>query len=137
MPTGEFAVMPTKTRVFIVSTDEKEAEYLAGILPEDRFELKAFPHLEELTLQLRRSDCRLAILDVDSVPLTSRDIRHLKRDCPKVTLFCTSMQRLHPELQEALSHDICACLNKPVDSEELQFWLKSVRTSAPDSKAPP
>ena len=30
--------MPTKTRVFIVSTDEKEAEYLAGILPEDRFE---------------------------------------------------------------------------------------------------
>lgn len=127
--------MAIQPKIFILSTDKPEIENLDFILSESRFASKAFEQLEELKTALARSNCRVAILDVDSVPLTNRTIRLLKDSHPEVTLFCISLSRLHPELQDALSHDICACLNKPVDPEELRFWLKAIRTSALDSKA--
>jgi hypothetical protein len=37
-----------------------------------------------------------------------------------------SAKRFHPELQDAIQHHIYACLNKPVDPDELLFWVKSV-----------
>jgi DNA-binding NarL/FixJ family response regulator len=76
---------------------------------------------------LGRADCLAVILDVDSVMLSNRIIRMLKENFPALSIFCTSRRRFHPELQDALSHYISACLSKPVDPDELNFWLKSIR----------
>ena len=38
-------------------------------------------------------------------------------------------RKFHPELEESLRSCILACLTKPLDSAELQFWLRSLTSS--------
>ena len=40
--------------------------------------------------------------------------------------LCTSKDRFHPELKDAICYHIYACLNKPVDPDEMVFWIKSI-----------
>jgi len=130
-------IMASEREVFILSTDQREIKQLCSILSEGRFGSRVFSRLDDLEADLNRSDSLAAILDVDSVPLSNRIIRILKDSFPKLNIFCTSQHRLHPELQDALSRHICACLRKPVDPDEVQFWLKSILNNEFDSKAPP
>jgi len=66
------------------------------------------------------------ILDIDSVPVDNRTIRDLALKFPGVRFLCTSKDRFHPELKNAICYHIYACLNKPVDPDELLFWIKSI-----------
>jgi len=36
------------------------------------------------------------------------------------------IRAFHPELEEAMSNYIFACLSKPADEDELVFWIKSL-----------
>jgi DNA-binding response OmpR family regulator len=117
--------------VFVLSTDSAENEALCSILSEGRFGHRVFPTLNDLEAGLKDSTCRAIILDVDSVAVGNRSIRTLKENFPAVSIFCTSERRFHPELQDALAHHISACLGKPVDPDELQFWLKAIDDKAP------
>ena len=78
---------------------------------------------------LARSEIResLALLiDVDSVTVDNRTIRDLKLKFPGIEFLCISGTRFHPDLQEAIAHHFYACLLKPVDPDELYYWLKSI-----------
>ncbi|MFO7684488.1 MAG: hypothetical protein R6V60_00215 [Desulfobacterales bacterium] len=119
--------MPSQREVFILSTDDVETEELCSILSQGRFGATVFRTVDALEAGLGRADCLAVILDVDSVMLSNRIIRMLKENFPALSIFCTSRRRFHPELQDALSHYISACLSKPVDPDELNFWLKSIR----------
>ena len=66
------------------------------------------------------------VLDIDSVPVDNRTIRELAIKYPGVRFLCTSKDRFHPELKDAICYHIYACLNKPVDPDELLFWIKSI-----------
>ncbi len=66
------------------------------------------------------------VLDIDSVPIDNRTIRELAIKYPAVRFLCTSKDRFHPELKDAICYHIYACLNKPVDPDELLFWIKSI-----------
>ena len=73
------------------------------------------------------SDLYVAVvLDIDSVPVDNRTIRELAIKYPGVRFLCTSKDRFHPELKDAICYHIYACLNKPVDPDELLYWLKSI-----------
>jgi hypothetical protein len=65
-------------------------------------------------------------LDIDTVPVNNRTIRDLALKNPSVRFLCTSKDRFHPELKDAICYHIYACLNKPIDPDELLFWLKSI-----------
>ena len=83
----------------------------------------ALSSLEELLI----SDQYVAVvLDIDSVPVDNRTIRQLALKYPGVRFLCTSKDRFHPELKDAICYHIYACLNKPVDSDELLYWIKSI-----------
>jgi DNA-binding NtrC family response regulator len=122
--------------VFVVGTDDAENEALASILSKGRLGHRVFPTLNDLEAGLKDSTCRAVILDVDSVAVSNRSIRTLKENFPGVSLFCSSGRRHHPELQDALAHHIIACLSKPVDPDELQFWLKAIDDKARDARSP-
>ena len=66
------------------------------------------------------------VLDIDSVPVDNRTIRQLALKHPGVRFLCTSKDRFHPELKDAICYHIYACLNKPVDPDELLYWIKSI-----------
>ena len=64
--------------------------------------------------------------DIDTIPADNRTIRDLTAKFPKVYFFCLSRQAIHPELKDAISHHIYACLNRPIDPDELFYWLQSI-----------
>ena len=75
------------------------------------------------------------IVDIDSVSVNNRTIRDLALKYPGLCFLCTSKDRFHPELKDAICYHIYACLNKPIDPDELIFWIKSIyeEENVPDS----
>jgi DNA-binding NtrC family response regulator len=45
---------------------------------------------------------------------------------PGVYFLCTSADRFHPDLQEALCYHIYACIKKPIDPDELIYLIQSI-----------
>ncbi|MFO7495729.1 MAG: hypothetical protein R6X05_08880 [Desulfobacterales bacterium] len=125
-----------RREVFVLSTDDAENEALCSILSKGRLGSRVFKTVNDLEAGLKGGECMAIILDVDSVAVGNRSIRTLKEKFPAVSIFCTSERRFHPELQDALAHHISACLGKPVDPDELQFWLKAVDDKAIDARSP-
>jgi DNA-binding NtrC family response regulator len=120
-------------RVAVVSADAREIENLHLMLSEDRRMSAVYRRLEELMDGLGRDDRLAAIIDIDTVRLTNRNVRNLAGRFPEVSIFCISTARLHPHLQDAMTRHIRACLVKPVDPDELRFWLRSMH----DTRASP
>lgn len=87
--------------------------------------------LEEVQRLAKETGCRVVILDLDLVQIPNRFFRSLKKSHPDLTVLATSSRSFHPELREALTHHICACFRKPIVTEEVEFWLKTVETTAP------
>ncbi len=85
--------------------------------------IQSFSQLEDLILS---EDYLAVIIDIDSVPVDNRMIRNLAITYPGVRFLCTSEDRFHPELRDAICYHIYACLNKPVDPDELLYWIKSI-----------
>ena len=72
-------------------------------------------------------DILAVIIDIDSVPVDNRTIRNLTVQNPEIYFFCLSERRFHPELEDAICYHIYACINKPIDPDELFFWIDSIR----------
>ena len=123
--------------ICILSADEQQVELLRTILSERQFQVRIFEDAENLMLGLEHTGCVAAIMDVDSIRLTNRMIRQIKTKFSGISIFCTSQQRHHPDLKDALSQHIYACLKKPLDRDELDFWLKCIRDNELVSRAPP
>jgi len=66
------------------------------------------------------------ILDLDSTAVQSQAIRALKKRHPHLHILGVSKLLLHPGLEELIGTHLYACLVKPLDEEELLFWLKSI-----------
>ena len=84
---------------------------------------------------IQSEDYIAVIIDIDSIPVDNRTIRNLTLKYPGVRFLCTSKDKFHPELKDAICYHIYACLNKPVDPDELLFWIKSIfeEESIPDT----
>ena len=50
--------------------------------------------------------------------------------------FCLSKHPFHPELQDAICYHIYACLNRPVDPDELFYFLRSINENETKSSKP-
>jgi DNA-binding NtrC family response regulator len=111
--------------ILVVSANEQHCLELCAVLEGEDYPIQRLDSLERLTGGIRGCDCRLAILDLDSLPVDNRLIRKLKRKKPSLRIIGFSRRTFHPELQEAMSSHIYACLGIPVDEEELIFWVKS------------
>ena len=111
--------------ILVVSANEQHCLELCAVLEGEDYRIRLLDSLEHLAGGIKGDDCRLAILDLDSLPVDNRLIRKLKRKNPSLRIIGISSRSFHPELREAMSSHIYACLGKPVDEEELVFWVKS------------
>jgi DNA-binding NtrC family response regulator len=124
-----------KKKIVILAADPDSMEELSDILNSGNYgyiEVHALSSLEALF------DCDeyvAVIIDIDSVQVDNRTIRTMALKYPGVRFLCTSRDRFHPELKDAICYHIYACLNKPVDPDELLFWIKSIyeEESIPDT----
>jgi DNA-binding NtrC family response regulator len=82
--------------------------------------------ISEMSEYMGEKDCRALIVNLDSTPVNNTILRDLKKKKPMMNIIALSERQFHPELAEALRDHINVCLKKPVDQDELIFWMKSI-----------
>ena len=115
-----------KKKVVILDTNPDSRNELSDIIHSKDYPLDHARELASLEDYLASDQYVAVVMDIDSIQVDNRTIRNLAIKYPGVCFLCTSRDRFHPELKDAICYHIYACLNKPVDPDELLFWLKSI-----------
>jgi DNA-binding NtrC family response regulator len=120
--------------ILLLDGNAQSSQELCKILKSQHYLIAVINSLPELEPRIEKDDHIAVIIDIDSVPVDNRSIRNLALKYPGVRFLCTSKDRFHPELKDAICYHIYACLNKPVDPDELLYWIKSIyEEEAPDT----
>lgn len=113
-------------KILVLDANLESCQRLYQILDEGCYRAIAVHSLIDLEDRIQEGNCLAAIMDVDTVPVDNRVIRDFALKYPGVRFLCTSKERFHPELKDAICYHIYACLNKPVDPDELLYWIKCI-----------
>ncbi len=112
--------------IVVLDADDRRCRELCTMLEElsnRAVPLSSYQNLEDY---IQSSTCQVVMLDLDSLPAEKNLFRRLKKMKPSLCIMGLSNRPFHPELEEAMSSHIYACLSKPVDEEELSFWIRSL-----------
>jgi len=93
--------------------------------------------LVDITNLIQESDSRVVIWNLDTVPVENRQFRNLKKKHPGLCILAVSERLFHPELKEAMTTSIYACLCKPVDPDDLIYLVKSIFCNATNPRKNP
>lgn len=115
-----------RNKIIVLDTDQKQIKNLRSLLADHAYESKHMNSIKDIEKYLGISDCRVIILNLDNLTVNNRILKNLKRKKPSVKIIALSQRQFHPELEESLRDYIFACLSKPVDPDELIYWLKSI-----------
>ncbi len=115
-----------KQSVIVSAADIEQIKELRTALAAGPYRIIECESCANLPGLIADSGSRVVILDLDSASLDNKFVRRLKADNPDLSILTLSRQKLHPELREAISSYIHACLSKPLDADELKFWLRSI-----------
>ena len=115
-----------KKCIVVLDADHSHCGRLCKLLDENQYSIKPIHSIQHLESNIQQCNCLAVILDIDSIPVDNRRIRDLALKYPGTRFLCTSKDRFHPELKDAICYHIYACLNKPIDPDELLFWIKSI-----------
>jgi DNA-binding NtrC family response regulator len=119
--------------VLVINTDKEQCRELCKLIEKERYSVSALHSLQNLETHLEENKYQAVIIDIDTVPIDNRTVRELTIRFPGVYFFCLSVQPFHPELKDAICYHIYACLNKPVDEDELFYFLRSIYENETDS----
>ena len=127
-----------KKPVLVIDADKEQCLELCDLLDEGRYSAIPLHSMTDLEKSIKSSGCQAVIMDIDTIPVDNRTVRVLTLKFPRVYFFCLSKQPFHPELKDVIGCHIYACISKPVDLEELFFWLEAVHHNhnGSDSKSP-
>ncbi len=120
--------------VILLDADLKQNRQFCAILEKGQYPTLPLHSIKDLEINLKESNCLAVIIDIDTVSVDNRTIRDLTILFPGVHFFCLSERPFHPELHDAICYHIYACINKPVDTDELFYWLRSINENDGDSK---
>ena len=122
-----------KKLIMVMDSVKDQSLELCNLLEKGSY--KAIPQYstENLEAHIEDSGCKAIFWDIDTVPADNRMVRDLTIKFPEIYFFCLSKHPFHPELHDAICYHIHACLNRPVDPDELFYWLRSIEVN--DSKS--
>ena len=113
-------------KVVVVDADKKQCRHLCSILEKKSYQTFPLYSLSNLEKKIQGGDLKTVIIDIDTILIDNRSIRDMTLKNPGIHFLCLSKNRFHPELKEAICYHIYACINKPVDLDELLYWLRSI-----------
>jgi len=125
-----------KNRILVACDKQDEWLDLRDELKSNNYVADHARSLDEMTTYLKTMSCLAVIIDIDSIPVDNRIIRKLTLEFPGAPLLCVSLDKFHPELKDAICYHIYACINKPIDTEELFYWLQCIQTDETGSRGP-
>lgn len=112
--------------VAVVDANRQDCLELCAALERERYPVGAYYSLLNLGGEMGRGGYRVVILDLDTLPVDNRLCRELRRANPELRIISLSNRPFHPELEESMGSHIYASLSKPVDIQELLYWLRSI-----------
>jgi DNA-binding NtrC family response regulator len=115
-----------KKKIIVLDTNEAQCSELCALIEQKNYPVAPIHSAEMLERYLETENCLGVFIDVDTVPLTNRDIRQIALKFTGTYLFCVSKYQFHPELKEAICYHVYACLNRPIDPDELFYWIRSI-----------
>ena len=89
-------------KIIILDADDTQCRALCAILEEENYPAEPARSLTDLARCIKTENCIGVFIDVDTVPVTNRDIKSLALKYPGTYLFCLSKYRFHPELKDAI-----------------------------------
>jgi DNA-binding NtrC family response regulator len=113
--------------ILLMDADPEEIAGISHLIKEADFDALAVTSASELKKKLKDASFIAVIMDLDSVAVDNRSIRDLALQFPTIPFLCISKERFHPELKDSIRDHIYACLIKPIDPDELNYWLKCIR----------
>jgi DNA-binding NtrC family response regulator len=124
-----------KKAIIVLDADKSSSHVLSEMLKSRDYPFTVTRELSFLANLIETNQYVAVIFDLDSIPVNNRTIRDLALKYPGLCFLCTSKDRFHPELKDAICYHIYACLNKPIDPDELLFWIKSIyeEENSPDT----
>lgn len=108
-------------KFLIISADSTLDSLLSPLADKQGFLSQRFACWTQLPARI--DETSLLLIDLDSVPTDNTLINNIKTENPEMHIIATSKERFHPHLGQSLQKNVLAVLNKPLDLEELQFWL--------------
>ena len=121
--------------IAVVHASPEEGRALCRVLENHHYSAIPLRSLDELVKAVRENACHAVILDLDSLPVDNRFLRKMCKEDPELCVIGVSSRTFHPELEESMRAHISACLSKPVDEDELLYWLKSICAGEPRVKS--
>jgi hypothetical protein len=115
-----------KPRVLVVAGNGKPGREVFSLVQELDYAATHITSLIDLEQELQKDFEVAVILDLDTLPVTTRFLRGLRKAHPQLHLLGVSELSYHPGLEEVIGSHLLACLVEPLDVEELCFWLKSI-----------
>ena len=110
----------------MVTSDKATANELGAALETARYRVTVAEGIANLGENVEEVQAGTLVLDLDAFPVDNRFFRDLKKNYPALSIIGISSRSFHPELKEAMKNHIYASLNKPVDPDELIYWLNSI-----------
>ena len=120
-----------RLKVAVVDADKQTCRAICALLEQANIPVASMHTLKVLSDYLKREPVAVLLIDLDTLPVDNTFFRSLKKQYPNLHILCLSSHTHHPGLEEAMGSHICASLAKPLNSEELFYWLKAVSEIEP------
>lgn len=115
-----------KPWVVVVAGDRQDGKKFCSLLSNLNYPATLIHQPEDLEGFIQKSPNIAVIFDLDTVRPDNQFFRGLKKRHPRLHILGVSSQAYHPGLEEVIGSHLYACLLKPLDMEELSFWLKTI-----------
>jgi DNA-binding response OmpR family regulator len=112
--------------VAVVNSDKEDCQRVCAFLAQRSYRAIPLHSLNHLERETQGGGYRVVIVDLDTLPVDNRLFREIKKSNPRTRIIGLSGRPFHPDLEEAFSAHISVCLAKPVDWDELMYWLRSL-----------
>jgi DNA-binding NtrC family response regulator len=123
--------------IVVVNANPDECREWCELLGHHHYLVAPIESLSRLPMHLSEARTDALVLDLDSLRVDNRFIGNLARENPALRIIAISSRNFHPELEEAMRAHISACLSKPLNDDELIYWLKSLCGEEPRARGSP
>ena len=126
MELPEGARFRMKKGIVVVDADHDQCRRFCTLLEKEAYFTIPIHSIQNLEASIEQSNCMAVVLDIDTISNDNRTVREFTLKFPDVYFFCLSEKSFHPDLKDAICYHIYACINKPVDPDELFYFLRSI-----------